>query len=117
MARRMAQLKSASISELESVLGHTVTYTSISPSFLNYLEVRDLTIHDSADTGNALLTIHRVRIYYSLVHSPPATRGVAARDTDPEYALRPRPAEGHDGDRSPAEAHGSRRRKAAFTPG
>ena len=68
MARRMAQLKSASISELESVLGHTVTYTSISPSFLNYLEVRDLTIHDSADTGNALLTIHRLRIYYSLVH-------------------------------------------------
>ncbi len=68
MTLRMAELKSKSIEQLESVLGHTVTYTSISPSFLNYLEIRGLTIHDGADPDKALLTIHRVRIYYSLVH-------------------------------------------------
>ncbi len=65
---RMAELKAQTIQELEAVLGHTVTYASISPSFLNYLEIRDLTIQDSAATVRPLLTIHRVRIYYSLVH-------------------------------------------------
>jgi translocation and assembly module TamB len=65
---RMAELKSQTIKELETVLGHTVTYASISPSFLNYLEIRDLTIQDGANTAKPLLTIHRVRIYYSLIH-------------------------------------------------
>jgi translocation and assembly module TamB len=65
---RMAELKSQTIAELEAVLGHHVTYASISPSFLNYLEIRDLNIQDEANPAKPLLTIHRVRIYYSLVH-------------------------------------------------
>ncbi|HTP57986.1 MAG TPA: hypothetical protein VMM82_03650, partial [Spirochaetia bacterium] len=65
---RMAELKSQTIAELESVLGHAVTYASISPSFLNYLEIRDLAIQDESNPGKPLLTIHRVRIYYSLIH-------------------------------------------------
>jgi hypothetical protein len=66
MNLRMTELRSKSIEELESILGHSVTYTSISPSFLNYLEVRGLTIHDNQDPSKTLLAIHRVRIYYSL---------------------------------------------------
>ena len=65
---RMAELKARSIEAIESAIGSKVTYASISPSFLNYLEIRDLTIHDPADSSKPLLTIHRVRIYYSLVH-------------------------------------------------
>ena len=67
VALRMEELKARSIEELESALGRTVTYAGISPSFLNYLEVRDLVIHDAVETDKPLLTIHRVRIYYSLV--------------------------------------------------
>ena len=65
---RMAELKSQTIAELETVLGHPVTYASISPSFLNYLEIRDLAILDGTAPARPLLTIHRVRIYYSLIH-------------------------------------------------
>lgn len=68
MSSRMAELKSKGIETLESVLGHKVTYASISPSFLNYLEIRGLTIQDAVHPEKPLLTIHRVRIYYSLVH-------------------------------------------------
>ncbi len=68
LTARMDELKARGIGELETVLGHQVSYSSIAPSFLNYLEVRDLVIHDTADDGGPLLTIHRVRIYYSLVH-------------------------------------------------
>ena len=67
VALRMNELKAKSIAQIESALGRTVSYASISPSFLNYLEVRDLVIHDAADPQVPLLTIHRVRIYYSLV--------------------------------------------------
>ncbi len=68
MTARMAELKARSIEAIESTLGNKVTYASISPSFLNYLEIRDLTIHDAADPSKPLLTIHRVRIYYSLAY-------------------------------------------------
>ncbi len=68
MGIEMTELKAKSIAQLESALGATVTYSSISPSFLNYLEIRDLTVHSAADPQKVLLTIHRLRIYYSLVH-------------------------------------------------
>ncbi|HUI72737.1 MAG TPA: hypothetical protein VL354_19600, partial [Spirochaetia bacterium] len=68
MTLRMDELKSKSIQALESFLGSKVTYSSISPSFLNYLEIRDLVIHDATEPEKPILTIHRVRIYYSLAH-------------------------------------------------
>ena len=64
----MQELKALSVEELETLLGHRISYAGISPSFLSYLEVRDLVIHDTPDSTRPLLTIHRVRIYYSLVH-------------------------------------------------
>lgn len=68
LTARMDELKARSIGELESFLGHRITYSSISPSFLSYLEVRDLVVHDAPDTEKPLLAIHRVRIYYSILH-------------------------------------------------
>ena len=65
---RMDELKARSIGELESLLGHRISYASISPSFLSYLEVRDLVVHDAVEIEKPLLSIHRVRIYYSILH-------------------------------------------------
>jgi hypothetical protein len=66
---RMAELKAKSMDALEDLVGRRISYGSISPSFLRYLEIRDLTIYDadeSGGSGKALLTIHRLRMYYSL---------------------------------------------------
>ncbi len=66
---RMTELKAKSMDALEAFIGRRISYGSISPSFLRYLEIRDLTIYDSGESGGsgkALLTIHRLRMYYSL---------------------------------------------------
>ena len=65
---RMSELKAQSIAALETILGRKVEYGSISPSFLRYLEIRDLAILDGGQPGKALLTIRRVRVYFSLAH-------------------------------------------------
>jgi hypothetical protein len=62
----MVELKSSAMDALESMAGRKITYAGISPSFFRYLEVRDLTIHDAQDPGKSLLTIHNVRVYYSI---------------------------------------------------
>ena len=62
----MAALKSEAVAAMETAIGRPITYSSISPSFLQYLEVRDLAIHDRADPSRILLTIKKVRVYYGL---------------------------------------------------
>lgn len=63
---RMAELKARSMDALEAFIGRPISYQSISPSFLRYLEIRDLTVYESGGTGRALLTVNRLRMYYSL---------------------------------------------------
>lgn len=64
---RMEALKSGALATLERMAGRTITYGEISPSFFRSMNVRDLAIHDSRDPGRTLLTIHEVRVYYSLL--------------------------------------------------
>lgn len=63
----MAALKDTTMKTLEAMAGRRITYGSLSPSFLRYVEVRDLTIHDSSPSEAPLLTIRQVRVYYSLL--------------------------------------------------
>ena len=63
---RMEALKSSALGELERIAGRSISYAEISPSFFRSMNVRDLVIHDSHDPGRTLLTIHEVRVYYSL---------------------------------------------------
>jgi translocation and assembly module TamB len=66
LAERMAELKSKTIAALEAAAGRTITYAGIAPSIFQYLEIRDLAFHDAASSEGALLTIHNIRVYYSL---------------------------------------------------
>ncbi|MGO9307889.1 MAG: translocation/assembly module TamB domain-containing protein [Spirochaetia bacterium] len=66
LTARMQALKAGAVAELERMAGRTISYGEISPSFFQSMEIRDLVIHDSADPGRALLTVHQVRVYYSL---------------------------------------------------
>ncbi len=65
---RMAELKSQTIASLEAAAGRKITYSSIAPSIFQYLEVRDLVFHESENSEKALLALHDIRVYYSLVH-------------------------------------------------
>ena len=67
LTERMAELKSRTISAFESVVGRKITYSAISPSIFQYLEVRDVRIHDSKDPERSLLAIRTIRVSYSLV--------------------------------------------------
>jgi hypothetical protein len=66
LTERMAELKSGTISALESIVGRRITYSAISPSIFQYLEVRDVRIYDSKDPDRSLLAIHTIRVSYSL---------------------------------------------------
>ena len=63
---RVEALKAGALGELERIAGRSISYGEISPSFFRSMNVRDLAIHDSRDPGRTLLTIHEVRVYYSL---------------------------------------------------
>ena len=52
LTERMAELKSQTITTLEEMTGRRITYAGISPSIFQYLEVRELTIFDSQQTGS-----------------------------------------------------------------
>ncbi len=62
--RRFERAKTEAVTQLERLLGRRVTYSSISPSILRYLSVRDLTIHGNAADPGDLLTVQQLRIYY-----------------------------------------------------
>ena len=61
---RMAELKDSVIEEIESRLGRSVSYRSISPSILRSVEVRGLVINGAAGERAKLLEIERLRIIY-----------------------------------------------------
>ena len=66
LTERMTELKNRTVSALESIVGRRITYSAISPSIFQYLEVRDVRIHDSKDPEKSLLAIHTIRVSYSL---------------------------------------------------
>ncbi len=76
----MVELKAGAMSSLETLLGRTITYGEISPSFFRSIEIRELAIHDTEQPGQTLLLIHNVRVYYSLLH--------LLLDRDPVGAIR-----------------------------
>jgi translocation and assembly module TamB len=77
---RMAELKGKTIATLETLLGRRISYAEISPSIFQYIEVRDLTIYGAEHPDDAVLTVHTIRVSYSLA------RLIAGRD--PLKALR-----------------------------
>ena len=68
LTERMAELKSQTIATLEATAGRKISYSSIAPSIFQYLEVRDLVFHDSENSEKALLALHDIRVYYSILH-------------------------------------------------
>ncbi|MFW5688074.1 MAG: hypothetical protein ACOC1U_00760, partial [Spirochaetota bacterium] len=64
LERRFATIKDQAVTELENLIGREVTYSSVSPSILRYLSVRDLTIHGRRGEPADLLTVGRLRVYY-----------------------------------------------------
>ena len=66
LTEQMGELKNQTIATLERMAGRKIAYADISPSIFQYLEVRDLTIYDSQNQDQKLLTIHDIRVYYSL---------------------------------------------------
>jgi hypothetical protein len=67
LTERMEALKAGALGELERITGRAISYGEISPSFFQSMNLRDLAIHDSHDASRTLLTIHEVRVYYSLL--------------------------------------------------
>ena len=80
LTARMAELKSGVIDSLEAMLGRTVTYGGISPSFFRSIEIRELAIHGTERPEQTLLLIHNVRVSYSLLR--------LLMDRDPVGAIR-----------------------------
>jgi hypothetical protein len=62
----MEDLKERTISYLEQSIGRQIEYESISPSLLLSLEIRNLTVKGASEGDKPLLTIRKVRIFYSL---------------------------------------------------
>ena len=57
-------LKTSILETLEDYLGSDISFTSIHPSIFNFIEIRDLKIHDRA--GETILTVDRVILYYRI---------------------------------------------------
>ncbi len=62
--RRLDSFKAELFSSAEEWLGYGLSYSSVSPSLMRHLEVRDLRIFNK-DTGQDLLYINKLRIFYS----------------------------------------------------
>ncbi|MCF7948449.1 MAG: translocation/assembly module TamB [Spirochaetia bacterium] len=60
----MSALKQDAITSLEESLNRSISYQSISPSLLLYLEVRNVTIETFTPNGPKNVDIGKVRIYY-----------------------------------------------------
>ncbi len=67
LSQRMAELKEQTVALLEKAVGRKISYQSISPSVLRYMEIRNLSIYDSTNPDSVLLTIRKMRISYSLL--------------------------------------------------
>ncbi len=66
--QRMAQLKTNLLSMFHDFSGRDLSYSSISPSILQYFEIRDLVIHDPEARNGALLRVKTLKIHYNLFH-------------------------------------------------
>jgi translocation and assembly module TamB len=64
--QRMAQLKINLLSMFHDVTGRDLSYGSISPSILQYFEIRDLAIHDPEADSGVLLRVKTLKIHYNL---------------------------------------------------
>ena len=62
----MARLKRETIESLEENLDRSISYESISPSLLMYLEVRSVSIETFTPDGPKNVDIGKIRIYYNL---------------------------------------------------
>lgn len=62
----MAQLKQDTIASLETSLNRSISYDSISPSLLMYLEVRSVSIETFTPDGPKNVDIGKIRVYYDL---------------------------------------------------
>jgi translocation and assembly module TamB len=62
----MAQLKQDTISSLEESLNRSISYDSISPSLLMYLEIRSVSIETFTPDGQKNVDIGKIRVYYDL---------------------------------------------------
>ncbi len=66
LSARMAEVKSQTMAALEAMIGRSITYGDISPSFFRALLVRDLVILDTPGSSKPLLSIRQIRVSYSL---------------------------------------------------
>lgn len=80
LAEKMAELKNRTIASMESIVGREISYESVSPSILQYIEVRDLAIQGSEGGEKPLLSVSSLRITYSLFR--------LLFDADPARALK-----------------------------
>lgn len=62
----MLLLRAQAIEQIEQVLGRRIGYSTIAPSILRYVEIRGLTIHGRLGEPEQLISIDRLKVYYSL---------------------------------------------------
>ncbi|GEM_PF-2439851 len=63
----MDQLKQNTIASLEDTLNRSISYESISPSLLLYLEVRGVSIETFSPNGTNNVDIGKIRVYYDFL--------------------------------------------------
>jgi hypothetical protein len=68
----MMRLKEETISSLEKTLNRSISYDSISPTILLYLEVREVKVSTLSPHGRDNVEIGKIRVYY---HFPSLFRG------------------------------------------
>ncbi|MBN1687286.1 MAG: translocation/assembly module TamB domain-containing protein [Spirochaetales bacterium] len=66
VSERMEFLKNEAISFLERTTGRKISYDSVSPSVLRFLEIKKMRILSETGEGDDLLEINRIRIYYNI---------------------------------------------------
>jgi hypothetical protein len=64
LGEQMEELKEQAVSELESRIGRSISYRSISPSILRAVEIRGLVINGNGTEPDRLLEIDRLRLFY-----------------------------------------------------
>ena len=64
ISRRIELLRTEAVGRVESILGRRVSYQSISPSILNFLNIRGLVVHGRQGEAEDLLEVDRLRLYY-----------------------------------------------------
>lgn len=66
ISARLTELKADALEQIEAELGRRVSYDRISPSIFRRFDIRGLTVHGNRHESETLLSVARVRVYYSL---------------------------------------------------